>query len=236
MIGALTVIGSEGTAPMSHEPVTVWERTVGWVRLGVVASIVAAVVATVLEAAGRTTINPFNLFGYFTVQSNLLLGAVLAVLGGAAAAGRRAPGWTAPVRAACVTYIALVGLVYAVLLAPLGAAGGVPVAWANTVLHVVTPIYGVLDWALAPDRRPLPRSTIGVILVYPVVWLAVVLVRGATDGWVPYPFLDPTKGYASIAVTVVAIAAVVALGGTVVVASSRRVPVGRGARKPQLDG
>ena len=31
-------------------------------------------------------------------------------------------------------------------------------------------------------------------VLYPVVWIAVVLVRGATDGWVPYPFLNPEQG------------------------------------------
>ena len=25
------------------------------------------------------------------------------------------------------------------------------------------------------------------------------LVRGATDGWVPYPFLDPKNGYGTVA-------------------------------------
>jgi hypothetical protein len=199
-----------------------WARAVGWIRLAVVVTIGAAITATVGEAASRTTINPFNLFGYFTVQSNVLLGMLLAVLGAAGAARRHPPEWAPAVCAACVTYIVLVGLVYAVLLAPLGAAGGVPVAWANTMLHVLTPIYAVVDWVFAPDRRALPARTVGLILIYPVVWLVVVLIRGATDGWVPYPFLDPINGYAGVAVTVVAIAVVVAVAGTVVVASSRR--------------
>ena len=41
-----------------------------------------------------------------------------------------------------------------------------------------------------------------------------VLIRGATDGWFPYPFLDPAKGYASIAVVVAGIfVAGVVIGG-----------------------
>lgn len=193
-----------------------------WVRLGVAALILAAVATTVLEAASRTSINPFNLFGYFTIQSNLLLAAVLTFLGAWGVAGRSEPRWAETARAACVTYIVLVGLVYAVLLAPLGAAGGVPVPWANTVLHVVTPLYAVIDWTVAPERRPLPTRTVAAILIYPVLWLTVVLIRGATDGWVPYPFLDPARGYGQVAITVLAITLVVLLAGWLIVLSSQR--------------
>jgi hypothetical protein len=44
-----------------------------------------------------------------------------------------------------------------------------------------------------------------VVLLYPLVWLTVVLIRGATDGWFPYPFLDPANGYGSIAVVILGI-------------------------------
>ena len=62
-----------------------------------------------------------------------------------------------------------------------------------------------LDWILVADRQALPWKRLWLVVVYPLVWAAVVLVRGATDGWVPYPFLDPSLGYGSIAVTVLLI-------------------------------
>lgn len=200
------------------------------VRLAIALAIVGAVVATTIEAAGRTTINPFNLFGYFTIQSNLLLATVLALLGAWGLGGWQRPAWVESALGACVTYIVLVGLVYAVLLAPLGAAGGVPVPWANAVLHVVTPVYAVADWVMTP-RQALPVKTVLFILIYPVLWLAVVLVRGATDGWVPYPFLDPTNGYSTVAVTVLGIALVVLVAGWLVVMSSR----GLARRSPRTE-
>jgi hypothetical protein len=190
-------------------------------RLGVAALVLAALVATVLEAAGRTAINPLNLFGFFTIQSNVILAVVLAIVGAATLRGQSGNEGIARARACATAYIALVGVVYAVLLAPLGVAGGVPVAWANTVLHVVTPVYAVLDWSFAPDRRPVPWSTIGLALIYPAVWSAVVLARGATDGWVPYPFLDPAQGYGVVAGYVLAIAVAVAVLTAFVVSVSR---------------
>lgn len=57
--------------------------------------------------------------------------------------------------------------------------------------------------------------------VYPLVWVAVVLVRGATDGWFPDPFLDPATGYGAIGAYVVAIAVAVTGVGLLVVAATR---------------
>ena len=43
-------------------------------------------------------------------------------------------------------------------------------------------------------------------LIYPLIWLAYTLVRGAAVSWYPYPFLDPAHGgYGQVAVTSVAI-------------------------------
>lgn len=71
------------------------------------------------------------------------------------------------------------------------------------------PIYAVADWLLFGDRPALPFSKLWLMLIYPLIWLGVILVRGATDGWVPYPFLNPAQegGYLTVAVYALAIAA-----------------------------
>lgn len=176
-------------------------------RALVAALVVAAVTATYVDAASRTTVNPFNFFGFFTMQSNLILAGLLAWM----CVRHLRPGATSGevsslIRGIATTNIVIVGLVYALLLAPLGAEGGVPEPWANTVLHIVTPIYAVLDWLVFGDRQRLSWRRLWVVLVYPLGWIAVVLVRGATDGWVPYPFLDPELGYGVVSVYAAAIA------------------------------
>ncbi|WKK71920.1 Pr6Pr family membrane protein [Rathayibacter oskolensis] len=122
-------------------------------------------------------------------------------------------------RGAATGYIVVVGIVYNTLLE--GLAGGVALPWANTVMHLLFPIYGLLDWILFADRPALPRRRLWIVIVYPIVWLVVVLVRGATDGWVPYPFLDPANGYGTVAVYVVIIAVAFLLSGALVWALSR---------------
>lgn len=51
------------------------------------------------------------------------------------------------------------------------------------------------------------------------------LERGATDGWVPYPFLDPSLGYGALAITAVVLALAVVAFGVGVWALSRLRPL-----------
>lgn len=178
-----------------------------------------AIVATLLDTASRTPINPFNFFGYFTMQSNILT--VVMLLGTALIgfAGRKqSAGWSL-FRACVTTYIVVVGIVYNTLLT--GLEGGITLGWANTVLHLAIPIYVALDWLLIGDRRTVPWSKLWMVAIYPIVWIAVVLVRGATDGWVPYPFLDPAIGYGIVAVYCLGIAGAIVVVGALVWAVSK---------------
>ena len=198
---------------------------VGALRLVLAAVTVVAIVATALDVLSRGPINVFNFFGYFTIQSNILLVVTLTLAGLHGLRSADQPRWLEVARGLTTTYIVIVGIVYATLLAPLGAAGGVQVPWANFILHVVTPVVGALDWLLIGDRKRLPLSRLWLVLLYPATWLAVVLVRGATDGWVPYPFLNPSNGYGSVAIVCVGITAAILLVGWLVFLASRYRPV-----------
>lgn len=195
---------------------------VSLLRLAVAALVASAVVATVAEAAGRTTINPFNIFGYFTIQSNIILAVVYTVIAIVSLRGETASPALNIARASVTTYIIIVGVVYATLLAPLGAAGGVPIAWANTALHIITPVYALADWILFSDRERIGFNRLWIVLIYPIIWVVVVLVRGATDGWVPYPFLHPDTGYASVSFYVALIVVVMLAFGSLVFWISRK--------------
>lgn len=189
------------------------------VRLVVVVVVATAVISTFFDTASRATVNPFNFFGYFTMQSNIMASAVLLLAAVLQSRGVGAPGWLVPLQAATTTFMLVVGVVYNLLLA--GLAGGVELPWANWVLHVGFPVYVLLDWLLLTPRTRLSFRVLRLVLAYPLVWLLVVLVRGATDGWVPYPFLDPASGYGSVLLHVLGIAAGFALFGALVVLSSR---------------
>lgn len=54
-------------------------------------------------------------------------------------------------------------------------------------------------------------------MIYPLAWTVLTLIRGALDGWYPYPFLDPANGgYGAVVTTTVGIVVgffVIALAG-----------------------
>lgn len=54
-------------------------------------------------------------------------------------------------------------------------------------------------------------------MIYPLAWTVLTVIRGALDGWYPYPFLDPANGgYGAVVTTTVGIVVgffVIALAG-----------------------
>lgn len=188
-------------------------------RLLFAGATVVAIVATFLDSASKATVNPFNFFGFFTIQGNLIMVVVLVITALLRLTNRQPSSTWQVVRGSAVAYMIVVGVVYNTLLT--NVAGGVSLPWANSMLHAVLPVYVALDWLLFDDRGPLEWRKIWVILLYPAAWVTVVLIRGATDGWVPYPFLNPANGYGSVALYCVGILIVILAGATAVWGASR---------------
>lgn len=190
-------------------------------RLAAGLAIIIAITGQFASSASRGTINPFNFFGYFTIQSNII--AAVALLASAIVIFRGAsqPLWVIYLRAIATALMVIVGLVYNTLLANADLAGSFSLPWSSNILHIFIPIYLLLDWILFADRERLPYKRLWLVLIYPIVWLVVIVIRGATDGWVPYPFLDPATGYGTVAVYSVAIAVFTILFGLAIFALSR---------------
>jgi hypothetical protein len=158
-----------------------------------------------------------NYFSLFTIVSSILSIGVLTV---AARWMLRHPGTSpeplgiAMAIAAVTGPVILLGIVFNVLLrgdpAPIAATDPAWVkfmdSWATETLHVVLPIYFLLDLLFAGRRRGLPWWSLAVIVSYPLVWTAYTMSRGervpnpdgSTPWWYPYGFLDPhVAGYGS---------------------------------------
>jgi len=211
-------------------------------RLGAASAIIAAIVGQLATSIGfwrgrgLTEIGTqvVNFFSFFTVESNAA-SAVVLLIGAVLLAVRRAPdgaGFTL-VRASVVTYMVVTGIVYNLLLRGVDLPQGSTLGWSNEILHVVAPVYLLLDWIFAPGRVPLPPRGLWPVLVFPIVWVVYSLVRGpfvtdavyGNDFWYPYPFLNPVtsaNGYLSVAFYVVLIAAVIGLVASGVLWISRR--------------
>jgi hypothetical protein len=133
--------------------------------------------------------------GYFTILTNVLVALALS----ADARGPRGTVsrfFTRPdVHTAIAMSIVIVAAIYNLMLRQLWQPHGWQIVADNT-LHVVMPALFLLYWWLAVPKATLRWPQVIVWQLYPAVYFAYVLVRGAVDRWYPYPFLDVTKlGY-----------------------------------------
>lgn len=202
--------------PDSYVP-PVAPRAVGLARVVAGVAVIAVLLYTYVIglAAGRVSL--FDYFGYFTNLTSLLMSTLLIVAGALTLRRRAAPAWLALVRGIGTTCMLLVAVIYNVVVPGTGSA---PV-WVSILLHIVFPLLVALDWSLVGDREPLPWRHLWTVVVYPLVWIAVVLVRGATDGWVPYGFLLPARGVPALLATVAGLLLALLAFGSLVWGASR---------------
>jgi hypothetical protein len=207
--------------------------------LGIVRGIVAilVLVAVAYQAiliAQSGLFRPLRFFSFFTILSNIF-GAVLWLW--LAIRWRRTRSRNDDLlRGAATLYLVVTFVVVVVLLQ--GAELSLSNAVVDFVVHKLFPVLAVIDWVVDPPETDLRMRDIALWLVFPVVWVAFTLIRGALDGWYPYPFLDPDPGgYRSVAYHVVAIlAAFIVIAGLVValgdLGRDRRLRAERTGRLP----
>ncbi len=128
-----------------------------------------------------------NVFAYFTIQSNLIVGGACLVL----ALGRattsplfavaRLTGVVAITVTFIVFHVALSGLLELDTLAQT----------ANQLQHTIVPIMAVVGWLAFGPRRLTSSRVTSLTVVFPLAYMIFTAVRGplASD-WYPYPFTD----------------------------------------------
>ncbi len=146
-------------------------------------------VVTATTTGGFFPANPqrtLNVFAFFTVQSNVLVGVTSALL-----ALRPEPGGSVQraLRLAALVGITVTGVVFHLVLRQLQDLQG-SAAFTDLLLHTVSPVLCVVGWVCFGPRGAVDRRVVAGALVFPVAWLAFTLVRGAVVGFWPYPFLD----------------------------------------------
>ena len=157
-----------------------------------------------------------NVFTFFTIQSNILVGVTTLLL---ALRLDRSSLAFATFRLMALIGITVTGIVYHVAIRAFLELD----SWAlvaDHVLHTVVPVLAVVGWLLyGPRGLATPRAA-RLTVLFPLTYCAFTLVRGALIDWYPYTFIDVTTlGYLKVAVNGVWIALLVfalAAGATVI--------------------
>lgn len=190
------------------------ETTHRAVRLALASLITVALAAQLLIGMSEGGLTVVNFFSYFTVLSNTASVVLLSILAFSPDADSTIG--FALFRGAVTVYMAVTGLVYAVILAPNLADVAVPEPWIDWVIHVIGPLGVIADWFFDKPPLRLPRHSFWVWLGFPVAYVTYSLIRGPIAEWYPYPFLDPAEqgGYGGVAVmSAIVLVVIVAFSG-----------------------
>lgn len=172
------------------------------VRAVSIVVVLAAIVAQAVVLANAGRFDPTRFFAFFTIQSNLIGVAAFGWL--IVTRGRPRSRGQELLRGAAVVYLTVTFFVVIFLLS--GIDVQLQLGWVDFVLHKLFPIVVVLDWIVDPPTTRLTARDALIWLIYPLVWTVLTILRGAADGWYPYPFLDPKNGgYGTVALTVAAV-------------------------------
>jgi hypothetical protein len=199
---------------------------VGWGALVLQFSITAGTLTAQGRPAGAALL---VLAGYFTMLTNLLCACCMT----ASFLSKTADRPSASLLSAATLYIATVGVVYALLLSHLYHPQGL--AWiADRLLHYVIPSAFVAYWLIFVPKGTLRWTTPLVWLIYPLVYLAVAMVRGAMSGWYPYPFINVSVlGYRAAILNALGLTVTFFIAGLALVAWDRQLGRQRNGSEPK---
>jgi len=137
-------------------------------------------------------------FSYFTILTNILVALCFTVL-----LLNPKSEWGSffsrpKVLTAIAGYISFVGIAYHILLRHLWKPEGLQLV-VNELLHSFIPILFVLYWLIFVPKAALQWENTLSWMIFPIVYLFYVLVRGAWSGFYPYPFIDVNNlGYTHV--------------------------------------
>lgn len=130
-----------------------------------------------------------NYFSFFTILTNILITVCFTFLAINYRSGVGGFFSRPSVLTASAVHITIVGLIFNIILRPEIHSTGLQ-AWISDVLHVATPILFITYWLLYVPKHYYSWKSIAVWLIYPIIYLVYVLVRGPYADFYPYPFVD----------------------------------------------
>lgn len=141
-------------------------------------------------------------FSFFTILTNLLVGIYFSIL--INSNNFKASFFYKLFSVTSVTiYIFIVGLVYQIALRYIWQPAGLQ-RLVDELLHSIIPILVVLYWYFYENKKNLKYLDVWYWLIYPIVYLIFILIRGQFSDYYPYPFVNiPVIGTSAAAINIV---------------------------------
>jgi hypothetical protein len=189
---------------MDHRWARPWfAATAACVAAGIVIQLV--ITAQNTHSFGGSPLNrALNIFAFFTIQSNVLIGVTCLML--AIRLDRQSTAFAA-FRMAGLVGITVTFIVFHTVLSRLLDLD----TWAqaaNQLQHTVVPILSIVGWVAFGPRGKASGKVVKLAVIFPVLYMIFTAVRGPlASHWYPYPFIDVSKlGYARVLINTLWIA------------------------------
>lgn len=154
-------------------------------------AVFAVVMQFDLMVANRTTPlteTVIRFFSFFTILTNTLVAFYFSYLTFVGFKHKKLPHNLALLTAITI-YITIVGLVYQLVLRHTWNPTGMQKV-VDEILHSVNPLLVIVYWYLNTKKEILSFRQIGKWLIYPLVYIIIILIRGHFSDFYPYPFLN----------------------------------------------
>jgi hypothetical protein len=156
-------------------------------------------------------------FSYYTILTNLMIACVTTTL----FIRREDTSKWQKLLTAILVYIMTVGLTYNTILRSLWKPEGLQLL-ADNLLHSIIPFLYLVFWVFFVRKQSLQWKDIFRWLIYPLLYLVYILVRGAYYGAYPYPFVDVVQlGYARVLLNSLVVTGIILFFSVVFVAVSK---------------
>ena len=171
----------------------------GAIRILTAIAIIVGVSWQIIDRLIHNVFRPTEYFAFFTILTSMFTAVVLVWCGISLFANGTDSERITKLRLSATTAYVIVSVVYNALLrndhssAPQDAA--VNYHWPtppNEILHVWAPLVVLLEFLIARFGPRLNLRQFWNVLTFPLVWLALTIVKGIATNWWPYWFLDPT--------------------------------------------
>ena len=139
-----------------------------------------------VASISETTI---RFFSFFTILTNSLVGIYFTLVIIKSRNGFASITDNPGILTAITVYITIVGLVYQIILRHLWHPAGLQMI-VDELLHTIMPIMVIIYWYLYENKSSATYKQIPKWLLYPLIYLAFILIRGNFSNFYPYPFVD----------------------------------------------
>lgn len=131
-------------------------------------------------------------FSFFTILTNSLVAIYFAQISYRNLKNKKITKINFSTLTAITVYITIVGLVYQILLRQIWSPTGMQKI-VDEILHSVNPLLVICFWFLNIKGDLLNYRKVLTWLIYPLIYLFYVLIRGHFSNFYPYPFIDVSK-------------------------------------------